>query len=82
MIRRMIITAALVAVPGISVAQPAQQPQPASVQAMQGQVPAADTSKAKAKKPARRTAAHKKASARPAAKPKGQMGHDTTKAKP
>ncbi len=80
MIRRMIITAALVAAPGISVAQPAQQPQPASVQTMQGQAPAADTSKAK--KPARRTAAHKKASARPAAKPKGQMGHDTTKAKP
>ena len=69
MIRRTLLTLALLAAPAIVVAQ---QPSP-----MQGQAPAADTSKAKpAKKSAKKGA--KKHAAKPAAKPAAK---DTTKTK-
>lgn len=69
MIRRTLLALALLAAPAIVVAQ---QPSP-----MQGQAPAADTSKAKpAKKGTKKTA--KKHAAKPAAKPAAK---DTTKTK-
>jgi cell division septation protein DedD len=69
MIRRTLLALALLAAPAIVVAQ---QPSP-----MQGQAPAADTSKAKpAKKSAKKGA--KKHAAKPAAKPAAK---DTTKTK-
>lgn len=69
MIRRTLLALALLAAPAIVVAQ---QPSP-----MQGQAPAADTSKAKpAKKFAKKGA--KKHAAKPAAKPATK---DTTKTK-
>ncbi len=69
MIRRTLLALALLAAPAIVVAQ---QPSP-----MQGQAPAADTSKAKpAKKSAKKGA--KKHAAKPAAKP---AANDTTKTK-
>ena len=68
MIRRTLITLALLAAPAIVVAQ---QPSP-----MQGQTPAADSSKAKpAKKGSKKS---KKHAAKPAAKPAAK---DTTKTK-
>jgi len=75
MIRRTLITLALLAAPAIVVAQ---QPSP-----MQGQTPATDTSKAKmaktmAKKGSKKTMA-KKHAAKPAAKPATK---DTTQSKP
>jgi hypothetical protein len=70
MIRRTLLTLALLAVPAIVVAQ---QPSP-----MQGQTPAADTSKAKpAKKGSKK--ASKKHGAKPTAKPAGK---DSSKMKP
>jgi hypothetical protein len=71
MIRRTLLALALLAAPAIVVAQ---QPSP-----MQGQAPAADTSKAKPAKKGTKKATHKKAAAKPAAKP---MAKDTGKAKP
>ncbi len=69
MIRRTLLALALLAAPAIVVAQ---QPSP-----MQGQAPAADTSKAKpGKKSAKKGA--KKHAAKPAAKPAAK---DTTKTK-
>ena len=69
MIRRTLLALALLAAPAIVVAQ---QPSP-----MQGQAPAADTSKAKpAKKSVKKGA--KKHAAKPAAKPAAK---DTTKTK-
>jgi len=69
MIRRTLLALALLAAPAIVVAQ---QPSP-----MQGQAPAADTSKAKpAKKSAKKGS--KKHAAKPAAKPAAK---DTTKMK-
>ena len=69
MIRRTLLALALLSAPAIVVAQ---QPSP-----MQGQAPAADTSKAKpAKKSAKKGA--KKHAAKPAAKPAAK---DTTKTK-
>jgi hypothetical protein len=69
MIRRTLLALALLAAPAIVVAQ---QPSP-----MQGQAPAADTSKAKpAKKSAKKGT--KKHAAKPAAKPASK---DTTKTK-
>ncbi|HXL06123.1 MAG TPA: hypothetical protein VN964_04295 [Gemmatimonadales bacterium] len=69
MIRRTLLALALLAAPAIVVAQ---QPSP-----MQGQAPAADTSKAKpAKKGTKKSA--KKHAAKPAAKPAAK---DTTKTK-
>ena len=68
MIRRTLLALALLATPAIVVAQ---QPSP-----MQGQAPAADTSKAKpAKKGSKKS---KKHAAKPAAKPAAK---DTTKTK-
>ena len=68
MIRRTLLALALLAAPAIAMAQ---QPTP-----MQGQAPAADTSKAKAgKKHAGKKHAGKKPMAKPAAK-------DTSKTKP
>jgi len=68
MIRRTLLALALLAAPAIVVAQ---QPSP-----MQGQAPAADTSKAKpAKKGSKKS---KKHAAKPAAKPAAK---DTTKTK-
>ena len=70
MIRRTLITLALLAAPAIVVAQ---QPSP-----MQGQTPAADSSKAKpAKKGSKK--ASKKHAAKPTAKPAAK---DTSKMKP
>ena len=69
MIRRTLLALALLAAPAIVVAQ---QPSP-----MQGQAPAADTSKAKpAKKPTKKGS--KKHAAKPAAKPAAK---DTSKTK-
>jgi hypothetical protein len=69
MIRRTLLALALLAAPAIVLAQ---QPSP-----MQGQAPAADTSKAKpAKKGTKKSA--KKHAAKPAAKPAAK---DTTKTK-
>jgi len=69
MIRRTLLALALLAAPAIVVAQ---QPSP-----MQGQMPAADTSKAKpAKKGSKKSS--KKHAAKPAAKPAAK---DTTKTK-
>ena len=69
MIRRTLLALALLAAPAVVVAQ---QPSP-----MQGQAPAADTSKAKpAKKSAKKGA--KKHAAKPAAKP---AATDTSKSK-
>jgi hypothetical protein len=69
MIRRTLLALALLAAPAIVVAQ---QPSP-----MQGQAPAADTSKAKpAKKGSKKSS--KKHAAKPAAKPAAK---DTTKTK-
>ncbi|HEY6159419.1 MAG TPA: hypothetical protein VIV88_18380 [Gemmatimonadales bacterium] len=69
MIRRTLLALALLAAPAVVVAQ---QPSP-----MQGQAPAADTSKAKpAKKGTKKSA--KKHAAKPAAKPAAK---DTTKTK-
>jgi hypothetical protein len=68
MIRRTLLTLALLAAPAIVVAQ---QPSP-----MQGQAPAADTSKAKpAKKGAKKAASkkHAKPTAKPAAKDSSKM---------
>ena len=69
MIRRTLVALALLAAPAMAVAQ---QPTP-----MQGQAPAADTSKPKAahKATAKKHAAKKKPAAKPAAK-------DTSKTKP
>jgi len=69
MIRRTLLALALLAAPAIVVAQ---QPSP-----MQGQAPAADTSKAKASKKSAKKGA-KKHAAKPAAKPAAK---DTTKTK-
>jgi hypothetical protein len=70
MIRRTLLALALLAAPAIAMAQ---QPTP-----MQGQAPAADTSKAKpAKKSGKKMA--KKHAAKPAAKPATK---DSTKMKP
>ena len=68
MIRSTLLALALLAAPAVVVAQ---QPSP-----MQGQVPAADTSKAK---PAKKHAAKKHAAKKPAAKPAAK---DTSTAKP
>jgi len=69
MIRRTLLALALLAAPAIVVAQ---QPSP-----MQGQAPAADTSKAKPAKKSTKKGA-KKHAAKPAAKPAAK---DTTKTK-
>ena len=69
MIRRTLLALALLAAPAIVLAQ---QPSP-----MQGQAPAADTSKAKPAKKGTKKAANKHA-AKPAAKPAAK---DTTKTK-
>ncbi|HYL54623.1 MAG TPA: hypothetical protein VEU73_03485 [Gemmatimonadales bacterium] len=69
MMRRTLLALALLAAPAIVIAQ---QPSP-----MQGQAPAADTSKAMAKKGKKK--AGKKHAAKPAAKPAAK---DTSKAKP
>jgi hypothetical protein len=69
MIRRTLLALALLAAPAVVMAQ---QPSP-----MQGQAPAADTSKAKADKKAMKK--HGKKHAKPGAK---QEGKDTSKAKP
>ncbi len=79
MIRRTLLALALFAAPAIVVAQ---QPSP-----MQGQAPAADTSKAamskaatkKSMKKSTKKSTKKKSGAKPAATP---MAKDTTKAKP
>lgn len=68
MIRRTLLTLALLAAPAIVVAQ---QPSP-----MQGQAPAADTSKAA--KPAKKGKKYTKKHAKPAAKPTAK---DTSKSK-
>jgi hypothetical protein len=68
MIRRTLIALALLAAPAIVTAQ---QPTP-----MQGQAPAADTSKAK---PGKKHAAKKHAAKKPMAKPAAK---DTSKTKP
>lgn len=70
MIRRTLLALALLAAPAVVMAQ---QPSP-----MQGQAPAADTSKAKADKKAMKKHG-KKHAAKPGAK---QEGKDTSKAKP
>jgi len=67
MIRRTLLALALLAAPAVLVAQ---QPSP-----MQGQAPAADTSKAKPAKKTTKKHSAKKPAAKPAAK-------DTAKAKP
>ena len=67
MIRRTLLALTLLAAPAVVVAQ---QPSP-----MQGQAPAADTSKAKPAKKATKKHGTKKPAAKPAAK-------DTAKAKP
>jgi len=69
MIRRTLLTLALLAAPAVVVAQ---QPSP-----MQGQAPAADTSKAKPAKKTHKTATKKHAK-KPAAKPAEK---DSTKSK-
>jgi hypothetical protein len=73
MIRRTLVVLALLAAPAIAVAQ---QPTP-----MQGQAPAADTTKPKAahKATAKKHAAKKAAAKKPAAKPAAK---DTSKTKP
>ncbi|HYU02177.1 MAG TPA: hypothetical protein VEK85_17535 [Gemmatimonadales bacterium] len=71
MIRRTLLTLALLAAPAIVVAQ---QPSP-----MQGQAPATDTSKAKPAKKGTKKAAAKKHAAKPVAKPAAK---DTTKMQP
>jgi hypothetical protein len=68
MIRRTLLALALLAAPAIAMAQ---QPTP-----MQGQAPAADTSKAK---PGKKHAAKKHAAKKPMAKPAAK---DTSKTKP
>ena len=70
MIRRTLLALALLAAPAIVVAQ---QPSP-----MQGQAPAADTSKAKPAKKSAKKMATKKHAKKPAAKPAAK---DTTKTK-
>jgi len=70
MIRRTLLALALLAAPAIVVAQ---QPSP-----MQGQAPAADTSKAKPGKKSSKKMATKKHAKKPAAKPADK---DTTKTK-
>jgi len=71
MIRRTLLALALLAAPAIAMAQ---QPTP-----MQGQAPAADTSKAKPGKKSGKKMAGKKHGAKPAAKPATK---DSTKMKP
>ena len=71
MIRRTLITLALLAAPAIVVAQ---QPSP-----MQGQTPAADWAKAKPVKKGSKKAASKKHAAKPTAKPAAK---DSSKMKP
>jgi hypothetical protein len=71
MIRRTLLALTLLAAPAAVVAQ---QPSP-----MQGQAPAADTSKAQAGKKGMKKHAMKKHAAKPGAKPEGK---DTAKAKP
>ena len=70
MIRRTLLALALLAAPAVVMAQ---QPSP-----MQGQAPAADTSKAQASKKATKRHA-KKHAAKPGAKPESK---DTSKSKP
>lgn len=70
MMRRTLLALALLAAPAIVIAQ---QPSP-----MQGQAPAADTSKATSKK-GKKHEGKKKHAAKPAAKPAAK---DTSKAKP
>jgi hypothetical protein len=70
MMRRTLLALALLAAPAIVIAQ---QPSP-----MQGQAPAADTSKATAKK-GKKHESKKKHTAKPSAKPAAK---DTTKMKP
>jgi hypothetical protein len=71
MMRRTLLALALLAAPAIVIAQ---QPSP-----MQGQAPAADTSKATAKKGKKHATKMKKHAAKPAAKPAAK---DSTKMKP
>jgi hypothetical protein len=71
MIRRTLLALALLAAPAIAMAQ---QPTP-----MQGQAPAADTSKAKPAKKSGKKSGAKKHAAKPAAKPATK---DSTKMKP
>jgi len=76
MIRRTLLTLALLAAPAMLVAQ-----QPS---AMQGQTPAADTSKAAMSKGAKgkHTAKHKASGKKAAAKPMAKPAADTGKMKP
>lgn len=71
MIRRTLLALALLAAPAVVMAQ---QPSP-----MQGQAPAADSSKAHAGKKTWKKHAGKKHAAKPSAKP---MAKDTSKTKP